>query len=61
LYGDDLSCCYFDNAADRKIIDPRKPVSQVVLFKGGEPGAACSFRMNAWARFILDSTIAETD
>jgi hypothetical protein len=35
LYGDDLSCCYFDNAADRKIIDPHKPVSQVVLFKGG--------------------------
>jgi len=34
LYGDDLSCCYFDSAADKKIIDPRKPVSGVPIFKG---------------------------
>lgn len=34
LYSDDLSCCYFDGAADRKIVDPRKPVSRLMLFKG---------------------------
>lgn len=34
LYGSDLSCCYFDGAADEKIIDPRKPLSRVAFFKG---------------------------
>jgi hypothetical protein len=34
LYGGDPSCCYFDGTADKKIIDPRKPVSRVAFFKG---------------------------
>jgi hypothetical protein len=36
LYGGDLGCCYFDGAADSIIIDPRKPLSRVPFFKGGE-------------------------
>lgn len=34
LYGSDPSCCYFEFAADDKIIDPRKPLSRVPFFKG---------------------------
>ena len=34
LYGGDLSCCYFDGAADSIVIDPRKPLSRVPFFKG---------------------------
>jgi len=34
LYGGDLRCCYFDGAADEKIIDPHQPLSRVSFFKG---------------------------
>src|SRR6266705_3918481 len=34
LDGDDLSCCYFDGAADSIAIDSRLPLSRVPLFKG---------------------------
>jgi hypothetical protein len=34
LYGSDLSCCYFDFAASKKIIDPRTSLSRLPLFKG---------------------------
>ena len=36
LYGDDLSCCYFAYAADKIIVDPRKPLSRVTFFKGAQ-------------------------
>lgn len=34
LYGRDLSCCYFADAADTITIDPSKPSSPVPFFKG---------------------------
>jgi hypothetical protein len=34
LYGRDLSCCYFEYAADSTTIDPRKPLSRVPFFRG---------------------------
>ena len=34
LYGGDLSCCYFVDAADSITIDPHKPLSRVPFFKG---------------------------
>jgi hypothetical protein len=34
LYGRDLSCCYFEYAADSITIDPRKPLFRVPFFKG---------------------------
>ncbi len=40
LHGDELNCCYFDGAADSKIIDPRTPVSRVAIFKGASARGA---------------------
>jgi hypothetical protein len=34
LYASDPSCCYFDLAAESKIIDPRNLLSRVSFFKG---------------------------
>ena len=34
LYGGDLSCCYFVDAADSIIIDPHKPLFRVPFFNG---------------------------
>jgi len=40
LRGGDLSCCYFDGAADSIAIDPRKPLSRVPFFKGARARGA---------------------
>jgi hypothetical protein len=37
LYGRDLSCCYFDYATSKIVVDPRKPLSRVTFFKGAAP------------------------
>lgn len=34
LYGGDLSCCYFADAANSITLDPYKPLSRVPFFKG---------------------------
>jgi hypothetical protein len=34
LDGGDLSCCYFEYAADKITVDPRKPLYRVPFFKG---------------------------
>jgi hypothetical protein len=35
LYGRDISCCYFAEAADSIIVDPQKPPSRLPFFSGG--------------------------
>ena len=40
LYGRDLSCCYFEAAADSITIDPRLPLSRVPFFKGSRARGA---------------------
>jgi hypothetical protein len=34
MQGDDRACCYFENGRNATVIDVRKPVSRVQIFKG---------------------------
>jgi hypothetical protein len=40
LYGSDISCCYFDGAADSVTVDPRQPQSRVPFFRGARAKGA---------------------
>jgi hypothetical protein len=49
LRGHDLSCCYFEYAAEKVTIDLREPTSRVSFTRVPEPGEAFTLKMSAWA------------
>jgi hypothetical protein len=48
LYGRDLSCCYFADAARSITIDPHEPLSRVPFFSG-RPAQGALFIQNEYA------------
>lgn len=59
LYGSDLSCCYFVDAARSIAVDPREPLSRVPFLADNQRGGICFLKTNTQAPSILNSARIE--